>query len=248
MIIKFHCLVHTLRPYCLDVTKTLGPGRRHQSTKKIGVSSTSGVGGNEREVPEHRRLQKILSNKKGSLSQLYKKNTGANAKVFDFNQKTMQALETLAAVGDGRAVMEEFNEAQHNQERTRGVLHDSRESLENAFVVFTEACRGLEDAGKMVAETKRKADEAHDQIRAHRDRCSRVSVEYGTPEEDLNECGTHGPAHTRHCWGNTCVVMRHDGPGNEVRYFQKTLDVIKDFQRRGARREVADNILFERQR
>ena len=56
--------------------------------------------------------------------------------------------------------MEEFNEAQHNQERMRGMLRDSRESLENAFVEFKEACRSLEDAGKRVAETKRKADEA----------------------------------------------------------------------------------------
>ena len=37
------------------------------------------------------RLQKILS-------QTYKKNTEANANVNDLNQKTMQALDTLAAV------------------------------------------------------------------------------------------------------------------------------------------------------
>ena len=59
----------------------------------------------------------------------------------------MQALETLAAVyavfekaggdvlcADGRAAMEEFIEAQQNQERMRGVLHDSRESVDNAFI------------------------------------------------------------------------------------------------------------------
>ena len=49
------------------------------------------MGGIEREVPEHRA-------KKGSLSQTYKKNTEANAKVYDLNEKRMQALETLAAV------------------------------------------------------------------------------------------------------------------------------------------------------
>ena len=96
----------------------------------------------------------------------------------------MQVLETLAAVcavfeqagsdilhADGRAAMEEFNEDQHNQERTRGVLHDSRESLDNAFMEFKEACRGLEDAGKRVAETQRKA--------------AAVSAEYGTAEGDF---------------------------------------------------------------
>ena len=83
----------------------------------------------------------------------------------------MQALDTLAAVyavfekaggnlnvensdgdipyADGRDALEEFNEAQQNQERIPGVLHDSPESLENAFVEFKEARRGLEDAGKM---------------------------------------------------------------------------------------------------
>ena len=43
-------------------------------------------------------LQKIQHNEKGSLSQTYKKNTEANAKVVDLNQKTMQALEFLAVV------------------------------------------------------------------------------------------------------------------------------------------------------
>ena len=34
--------------------------------------------------------------KKDSLSQTYKKNTEAHAKVYDLNQRTMKALETLA--------------------------------------------------------------------------------------------------------------------------------------------------------
>ena len=44
------------------------------------------------------KLQKILSSRKGSLSQTYKKNTEANRKVYDLNQKTMQALSNLALV------------------------------------------------------------------------------------------------------------------------------------------------------
>ena len=112
---------------------------------------------------------------------------------------------------DGRAAMEEFNEAQHNQERTRGVLHDSWESLDDAFVEFKEACRGLEDAGKTITETKRKADDAHDRIRAHRVRCRRVSAEFETAEEDLNECLARMGQLIRDTAGatNTCVVMRH---------------------------------------
>ena len=40
-------------------------------------------------------LQRLLNNRKGSLSSTYKKNTGANTKAYDLNQKTMQALDTL---------------------------------------------------------------------------------------------------------------------------------------------------------
>ena len=46
-------------------------------------------------------LQKILHNKRGSPSQTYTKNTEANAEVYDLNQKTMQALESLAVVYAG---------------------------------------------------------------------------------------------------------------------------------------------------
>ena len=49
---------------------------------------------------------------------------------------------------DVRAAMEEFNEAQQNQERMRGDLKDSQESLDSAFAECKEAKRNLEDAGK----------------------------------------------------------------------------------------------------
>ena len=42
------------------------------------------------------RLQKILHSNKGSLSKTNKTNTEANAKVYDLNQKTMKAVDTLA--------------------------------------------------------------------------------------------------------------------------------------------------------
>ena len=38
---------------------------------------------------------KILHNKKGNLGQTNKTNTEANTKVYDLNQKTMKALESL---------------------------------------------------------------------------------------------------------------------------------------------------------
>ena len=41
-------------------------------------------------------LHRLLNNRKGSLSSTYKKNTEANTKVYDLNQKTMQALDALA--------------------------------------------------------------------------------------------------------------------------------------------------------
>ena len=110
--------------------------------------------------------------------------------------------------------MEEFNEAQHNQERMRGVLHDSREFLESSFVEFKEPCRRLEDAGRRVAEANKKRDFAHDQIRAHRSRCRRVSTEYRTVEEGLIECLGRVGRLIRDCGGGACVVVRHGGPGH----------------------------------
>ena len=40
-------------------------------------------------------LHRPLNNRKGSLSAIYKKNTEANTKVYDLNQKTMQAVDVL---------------------------------------------------------------------------------------------------------------------------------------------------------
>ena len=50
------------------------------------------------------RLQKILSNKKGTWSQTYKKNTEANAQVYDLNQKTMQPMALLPTLIAGGSV------------------------------------------------------------------------------------------------------------------------------------------------
>ena len=139
----------------------------------------------------------------------------------------MQALDTLAAVyavfekaganpdvenseGDilsahVRAAMEEFNEAQQNQERMRGVLQDSQESLDNAFVECKEACRGLEEASN---EDYRNKKESRRCPRPNQDSQGSMPLCVG----GVRECrvpGPHGAAHTRHCGGNTRVVMRH---------------------------------------
>ena len=125
------------------------------------------------------------------------------------------------------------------------MLQDFLESLENAFVEVKEACRGLVEV-KGLPKQKGKADESHDQIRDHKHRRRRVSAEYGTAEEDLNECRGRMEQLTRDIAGDACFVMRHNGrDSNEMKYLQEVLDTIEDFQVRGARREVAKIILLE---
>ena len=77
-----------------------------------------------------------------------------------------------------------------------------------------------------------------------------MSEEFETAEEDLNEClgrmaqlmqDTAGATHALSC-GTT------DRDSNEVRYLEEALDMMEDFQRRIARRDVAEIILVERQR
>ena len=77
-----------------------------------------------------------------------------------------------------QAAMKEFNVAQQNQERVRRMLHDTRESLDIAFMDMQESmskfkdsrdlhdmvCRDLQDAGTRFNEAKRKADDAQDQV------------------------------------------------------------------------------------
>ena len=167
--------------------------------------------------------------------------------------------------------MEEFTEAQQNQERRQGELKDYPVCLDNAFAEvneanrnledegeriaetsaeFQEANRNLEDAGKGSTETKRKADDAHDRIKTHRDRCRRATKELGTFEEDLNDSlgrmeqlkeDTAAATHTL-----SCSIPDRDY--NEVRYLQETLDMIEDFQRRGSRWDAAGITLVPRQK
>ena len=163
-----------------------------------------------------------------------------------------------------RAALDLFNKVHQNHERMREVRCDSRESLDNAFMDMEDSmskfkdCRDLHDlaccdlqfAGARVTEAKRKEDDAQDQVRAHRERCRRVSAEYKTAEEDLNECLGCAGQLIRDIAGATHTLScdTTDLDSNKVRNQQEASDIIEDFQRRGARREVADIILVERQR
>ena len=97
---------------------------------------------------------------------------------------------------DVRTAMEVLTEAQQNQERLQGELKNSWRSLDIAIMDVQEstsklddcrdlhdaACRSLEGAGKRTTETKRKAEDAHDRIRTHRDRCRRATMELQTAD------------------------------------------------------------------
>ena len=102
------------------------------------------------EVKRHWELHRLLNNRKGSLSSTCKKNTEANTKVYDFNQKTMQALDVLAEeyeifeetmkkvtheTEDGDmlfAVAYELEKAQKEQDRVQDELEATRESMDTA--------------------------------------------------------------------------------------------------------------------
>ena len=68
-----------------------GRGQKNKNMKEKG------------EIPQHHAgglvgLQKILSNKKGSLSATHKKNSEANTRVYDLNQKITAALGNVAVI------------------------------------------------------------------------------------------------------------------------------------------------------
>ena len=165
---------------------------------------------------------------------------------------------------ESQAAMDEFNVAQQNQERVRQKLYDAQEGHAMALVELQEKmskvndgqevvvmkCRDLKDSGAKFNEADRKADDAHDQVKAHRERCHRLSVVYGTAEEDPNEAlglmgqltrDTAGATHALTC-GTT------DRYCNEVTYLQEALEMIEKFHRRDTRREVAEIMLVERPR
>ena len=97
---------------------------------------------------------------------------------------------------DVRTAMEGPTEAQQHKERLQGELTSSRESLDVALVDMKESMTKVDDsrevhdvvwrdpqaAGTRAFEMKRNADDAQDQVRAHRDRCRRETKELETAE------------------------------------------------------------------
>ena len=77
-------------------------------------------------------LQRLLNNRKGSLSSTYKMNTEANTRVYDLHQKTMQALDALA------------EEYETFEETTKKVTHETEEG----DMVFAVACEAMEELDK----------------------------------------------------------------------------------------------------
>ena len=81
--------------------------------------------------------------------------------------------------------MDEFNVAQQAQERAREELYDAQEAHAMAFMDLQERmskmgdcqevvdvkCRFLKDSGGKFNEAKRKAEDAQDQVKVHRERC-----------------------------------------------------------------------------
>ena len=89
------------------------------------------------------------------------------------------------ALAESRPPMDEFSAAEQDQERVRGMLHNSRESFGSALMDMQESmsngddcrelhdvvCQDLQDAGMRVSEAKRKADDVQDQVHIYRERC-----------------------------------------------------------------------------
>ena len=109
--------------------------------------------------------------------------------------------------------MDELAKAQQHQARLQDELKNFRESLDIAVLDVEEAklkdcrglhdtvCRGLEDVGKKTVESKRKADNAHDKSRSHRERCQRANkrpcVGRGGSEQQLGMLGLSSEGHGR---------------------------------------------------
>ena len=103
-------------------------------------------------------------------------------------------------------------------------VNESVSKVDDSREVHDVVCRDLQVAGTRTFETKRKADDAHDRIRTHWDRCRRVTKELETAEEDLNDSlggmgqlikDTAGATHAL-----SCGVP--DLESNEARYLQES--------------------------
>ena len=188
-------------------------------------------------------LQRLFSNRKESLSSMYKKNADANTKAYVFKQKTMQALDALAEEyeifektmkkvtyeteeGDmlfaiAYEAMEELDKAQKDRTvcRTRWrprVNHGSR--LQGLHQRRVETCNDLKKACQRTAELKCKATDAHEKTRSHRERCRRATKEH-----------TRSEAAVKHTHALTCEVP--DRESNEIKYLREAAELIDEWQK-----------------
>ena len=154
--------------------------------------------------------------------------------------------------------MEELDKAQKDRDRLLDELEATRESMDIASREFTNCwahlngtfrevgncrafhdaiCVDLKNACQRTAELKRKADDAHERTRSHRERCRRAKKERTKSEAAINHSlGCLGwfvkeTANATHSL--TCGVP--DRESNETKYLREATDMIEEWQRRSQR-------------
>ena len=115
------------------------------------------------------------------------------------------------------------------------------QGLNNCWALHDAACGDLEDASKRTIELKRKADDAHDRTRSHRERCQRATKDHMMAEEVLNNSlGCMGDLVKDTASATYAVSCRvPDRDSNEAKSLREALDMIDEFQSRSPRRESA---------
>ena len=94
-------------------------------------------------------------------------------------------------------------------------------------------CVEVKKAGQRTAELRRKAAEAHEKTRSHRERCRRLTNEHTRSEAAVN--------HSLGCLGwfvkETAAATRSlifgvpDRESNEVKYLREATELIKEWQK-----------------
>ena len=180
----------------------------------------------------------------------------ASTNECDLNQKTMQALDRLA---DVYATFEDtwsnvknetaegdlpFVEAEEAMDQLAAAQqHQARfQDLDDA------ACADPDDASQRTIELKRKADDAHDRTRSHRERCWRATKEYMMADDSLGCLAelardTVSAAHALSCRAS-------DRDNNETKFHRKAVEMNDEWQARCSRRssegpDAAEVVLVE---
>ena len=114
-------------------------------------------------------------------------------------------------------------------------LKEYMSKIDDTREVLDVTCRGLEDVCERTIELRRKADDAHDRTRFHRERCRRATKDH---EEVLNNSVGCLAALVNDTASATHAVSGGlpDRDSNETKYTQKALEMINDWQSRASRR------------